>query len=91
MISIIRELDVSGIVLPHELELLNASYLNSIRDFFVNVAHHRKKPSEFTDHFDIWLRQLELFVLDRTKPRTFDDIKVIDKIIHEGEKNGAEQ
>ncbi len=85
VVATLRQLDGSGRVLPAPLEKRNADDWTEIRDYFVSVAHHRKTTTQ--DDFSAWLDALERFLLDRLRPRTFDDLVGIDKIIEEGEGN----
>ena len=56
-----------------------------IRDFFVAVCHHNKQAEE--GEFGQYLDELERFLLDRVRPRTFDDFSAIDRLIEEGESD----
>lgn len=83
----LKRLDSSRRALPASLEELNIQEWGKIRDFFVDVAHHRK-PDTTEEEFNQWLDALEIFLLDRLRPRTFADIESIDEIIKEGESDG---
>lgn len=77
-------LDPSGSSLPEPLAALNVETWENIRDFFVDVAHHRR-PNTTGNEFSRWLDALERFLVDRLRPRTFPDLDAIDRIIREGE------
>lgn len=79
----LRRLDGSGRTLPVPLENLNVDAWDKIRDFFVGVAHHRRKATQ--PEFAQWLDALERFLLDHLRPRSFADLDVIDEIVREGE------
>ena len=54
-------------------------------DYFVPIAHHA--PVSTLEDFKAWLDVLERFLLDRLKPRTFEDLAKIKEIIEEGESD----
>ena len=74
-------LDGSGRSLPAPLAELNVDAWTTIRDFFVNVAHHRHDTTN--EDFSAWLDALERFLLDRLLPRTFEDFAEIDALLKE--------
>ena len=79
----LRKLDPSGRELPSPLQDLNVARWVKIRDFFVGVAHHKKSTTG--EEFASWLWALEDLLLNQLRPRTFEDLDAIDKIIQEGE------
>jgi hypothetical protein len=81
--TILRRLNGSGHTLPTPLEDLEVQRWMRIRDYFLAVAHHGKQVTQ--DEFERWLDALEMFLLDRMRPRTFADFDAIDDIIKEGE------
>ncbi len=81
--TILQRLNGSDHTLPAALEDLEIDRWMRIRDFFQAVAHHRKQVTQ--DEFERWLGALEMFLLDRLRPRTFADFDAIDDIIKEGE------
>jgi hypothetical protein len=83
--SILVELDGSSRGLPKPLALLNVKFWEEHRDYFQSVAHHRRDAVE--EEFLQWLGSLELFLLDKLKPRTFDDFDEIDTILEEVGEN----
>ena len=80
-----RQLDGTKQSLPEPLQDVNISHWQEIREFFVNVAHHRKKTDD--NEFQGRLESLETFLLDRLNPRTFADIDEIDALIDQGKGN----
>jgi hypothetical protein len=78
----LRGLDGSGRPLPGPLEKLNIQAWSEMRDFFQAVSHHGKQPT--LEEYDSWLDPLERFLLDRLRPRTFEDTAAIDEILREG-------
>jgi len=79
--GVLVRLDGSGRALPASLASLNLDAWEKMRDFFVNVAHHRKPGDE--EEFRLWLDALERFLLDRLVPRTFEDFADIDALLGE--------
>lgn len=79
--GVLNRLDGSGRTLPKPLASLNVDAWDQKRDFFQSVAHHRHKGDE--REFRQWLDALEQFLLDRLKPRTFDDFAEIDTLLEE--------
>jgi len=80
---LLRELDPTGQPLPEPIEGLRVREWLNYRDYFVRAAHHGPEP-DVTD-FDSWLAALDGFLLDRFRPRTFEDQERLDQIISEGE------
>lgn len=78
-IEVIRTTDPSYISMPQQLEKLEAEKWIAFHGFFDGVSHHQKNPTN--DEFNSWVEHFESFLLDRLRPRTFDDQKKIDKII----------
>ena len=85
MTRVIRGLDPSGRSLPPPIEKLHVDEWVEYHDYFNDVAHHRITPT--SEDFELWLGALESFLLDRLRPRTFEDLEIIDLIIKEGEGN----
>jgi hypothetical protein len=80
----IQQLDPSRRSLPRPIEDLRAKEWMRIRQFFVDATHHGKCSR---DDFDNWLDVLETFVLNLTRPRTFENADAIDALIREGESD----
>ena len=55
-------------------------------DYFVKIAHHEDIYD--LDNYYLYLDSFELFLLDKLKPRTFEKLDKIDKLIAEGEQRG---
>jgi hypothetical protein len=75
----LTRLDSSGRSLPPRLQDLNVQTWMEIRDYFIDVCHHRRSADR--PEFDSWLEAFELFLLDRLRPRTFEDFDDIDAVI----------
>lgn len=78
----VTRFDPSNRLLPQRIEERHAEEWMDIRDFFVRSAHH--SPCS-VDDFDRWYNAFENFMLDRVRPRTFDNADKIDALIREGE------
>lgn len=81
----LRAMDASGRYMPQPIEELRISHWGVCNDFFQGVSHHRKTCTEL--EFNAWLDDLERFLLDHLRPRTFEDFSSLDKIIAEGEQD----
>jgi hypothetical protein len=75
----LRGLDGSGRPLPDPLEKLNIQAWGAMRDFFQAVSHHGRYPT--LEEYNSWLDALERFLLDRLRPRTFEDTAILDEIL----------
>jgi hypothetical protein len=78
----ISKFDPSGRSLPTPIEELHAQEWMKIRDFFVGSAHHHACT---TAEFDTWYNAFENFMLNRLRPRTFENADKLDALIQEGE------
>lgn len=74
-------LDPSGLVFPPPLVDNSWRQWRKIRDYFVNVSHHRRDTS--LDTLREQTERLENFLADRLLPRTSAELDVIDAIIEE--------
>jgi hypothetical protein len=74
--------DSSGRDLPRPIEELHAEEWMKIRQFFIDSAHH--DPCSISA-FDTYYSAFETFMLNRLRPRTFDNADKIDALIREGE------
>lgn len=81
----VRRLDPLGRALPTPIEKLRIKEWQECNGFFQGVSHHTKPCTD--DELHQWLDVLERFLLDRLRPRTFDDFSEIDKLIEEGERD----
>lgn len=79
----LRGLDVTGRSLPTPIEELHIKHWGLCTDFFQSVSHHGHVCLQ--GEFAIWLNDLERFLLDRMRPRTFETFSALDEIIAEGE------
>jgi hypothetical protein len=83
--KVLRSLDPINRPLPAPIEQLRIEEWDKCHNYFEGVSHHTilLPPEDFTS----WLAVLERFLLDRLRPRTFEDHTEIDRIISEGEAN----
>lgn len=82
-VSVLRGLDPSGRPLPSAIEALRIDEWDVLNRYFQGVAHHNETAR--VDEFDGYVEQLESFILDRLRPRTFEDHAALDEIIREVE------
>jgi hypothetical protein len=80
----IRALDVSGRPLPSWIEDTHVMLWDKLRDYFVLVCHHDRETDE--DEFSAVVHTLEVFVLERLKPRTYEEQATLDQLIAEAER-----
>lgn len=81
-LATIRQLDVAHDELPSWIENAFVVQWASLRDYFVGVSHRRGTDrAEFLAALDVF----EKFVLERLRPRTFEDQRVLDEAIAEAE------
>lgn len=78
----LRESDGDGRLLPAHLEEQNIKTWKDLRDYFVDIAHH--KPTTHTEFMDS-LEAFERFIIEKLHPETTADFEQIDKLIEEGE------
>ena len=83
--DVLRKLDPLKIPLPDPIESLRIREWIEIKEFFINVSHHRQ-DTELSE-FKKWLYALERILLDFLYPRVTEDAREIDKIIEEVEAN----
>ena len=83
--KILRSLDPMDRPLPTPIEQLRIEEWDKCHDYFEGVSHHTILSS--SEKFTPWLVALERFLLDRLRPRTFEDHSELDRIIREGEGN----
>ncbi len=81
--KVLRSLDPQGLSLPTPIEQLRIEEWEQCRDYFERVSHHDILP--LREDLLLWITTLERFLLDRLRPRTFEDFTAIDRIIDEGE------
>lgn len=77
----LTRLDGSGRQLPGRLAELNVDVWQETHDYFQSVAHHRRLGTD--EEMRQWLDALERFLLDRLKPRTYEDLEEIDALLAE--------
>ena len=83
--QMLKGLDPSPFGLPDNLGEIRVVEWNAYFDFFVEVSHHKKLSS--SDDFERIKYHCEKFLLDRLKPRTFENEQKISSLIKEGEEN----
>ena len=79
----LRELDPLEQPLPASIEELRIEEWDVCHNFFQKVSHHNASSSH--NEFSGFLSAFEIFLLDRLRPRKFEDHAEIDRIISEGE------
>lgn len=82
--KIVVAFDPTGRPLPAQLLKLHVARLFKYQKHLESLVHHGSQSST-PDQFRRWLESLEQFLLDRLRPRTFDDHDMIDRLIREGE------
>lgn len=80
--SMLRKMDPAARPMPFPIEDLRVNEWMTCHDFFANSAHHTQNSA---GDFEGWLDVLERFLLDRMRPRTFDNADALDDLIREGE------
>jgi hypothetical protein len=80
--DLLARLDGTGRELPDSLSSLNVQAWQLMKDYFQSVSHHRKTADE--KDFLHWIDATEKFLLDRLRPRTFEDFSAIDSLLEEG-------
>ncbi len=85
IVLILRGLDPSGQSLPPLIEDRHVHEWKDCHEFFEAVAHHGKQcpEEELRAKTDV----VERLLLDRLRPRTFEDFTALEAIIEEGEKD----
>jgi hypothetical protein len=83
----LASLDPSGRPLPPPLQDRNVDVWTDMREFFQDVAHHRVQCTP--EQFGQWMEALELFLLERLQPRTFDDFGEIDQVLGQAARGGT--
>jgi hypothetical protein len=81
---LIRELDVSKRLLPPSIEREHYKEWRDLNDYFQAVAHHLHDTND--TEFGARLYAFESFILDKIRPSTAADQKVLDDIIAEAER-----
>jgi hypothetical protein len=76
----LKSIDPHPVDLPTHVRETHASVLVDLDRYFTDVSHHRR-----TDEQELLQRlaALESFLLDRLRPRTFDDFAEIDRLLGE--------
>jgi len=82
-VGLFRRLDPRGLPLPDVIEDSWVKQWDDLNGFFQGVAHHTRATS--VDEFSARLAHLEQFLVDRLRPRTFEDHTALDQLIREGE------
>jgi hypothetical protein len=75
----VRGLDLNPIKLPPQIESLHVQQWREIEGFFIGVSHHTRKTDD--EEFSQYVASLARFILERLRPRTFDDFAAIDKLL----------
>jgi hypothetical protein len=72
--------------LPSVIMNLRVQEFQSLRQYFEDVAHHHSVPSSEAD-FLSYVTALEIFLIERLRPRASENFAEIQKLIDEGEAN----
>jgi hypothetical protein len=75
----VSRLDLNPLKLPPPIQDLHVSEWSTIEGFFIGVAHHTKATDD--DEIKQYFAALERFLLDRLRPRTFEDFAAIDELL----------
>jgi hypothetical protein len=78
----VSRLDLNPLKLPPPIQNLHVSEWSTIEGYFIGVAHHTKTTDD--DEIERYLAALERFLLDRLRPRTFEDFAAIDELLGKG-------
>lgn len=78
----VSRLDLNPLKLPPPIQELHVSEWTAIEGFFIGVSHHTKTTDD--DEFEGYLAALDRFLLDRLRPRTFEDFAAIDDLLGKG-------
>lgn len=79
--KLLNKLDPYKLGLPKKIEDLRIREWLEIREFFNNVAHHRRKTEKV--EFYQWLNAFDRILLDYFKPKTFEEMNEIEEIVKE--------
>ena len=77
--TLFRHWELAHDHLPPNLENRTLHIWRNLNRFFIDVSHHRKTTN--LNEFNDYLEQLEMILLDRFYPQTFDDFGEINKIV----------
>src|SRR5690606_7524699 len=75
----VRGLDLNPVKLPPPIESLHVEQWHEIEGFFIGVSHHTRSTND--EELAQYTAALERFVLERLRPRTFDDFSAIDALL----------
>lgn len=75
----VSRLDLNPLKLSPQIQDLHVSEWSTIEGFFIGVAHHTKTTND--EEMEQYLAALDRFLLDRLRPRTFDDFAAIDELL----------
>lgn len=78
-IAAVSRLDLNPLKLPPPIQELHVSVWSAIEGFFIGVAHHTKATDD--DEIEQYFAALDRFLLDRLRPRTFEDFAAIDALL----------
>lgn len=78
----VRGLDLNPIKLPPPIESLHVQQWREFEGFFIGVSHHTRTTND--KEFAQYVAAFERFLLERLRPRTFDDFAAIDELLAGG-------
>lgn len=83
--ELLSRLDHRKLPVPSSIRELRVDEWDQCHRYFEGVSHHTLTTSD--GDFDDWAAVLEEFLLDRLRPRTYEDRKVLRDIIGEAEND----
>jgi hypothetical protein len=72
--------------LPPVILDLRIQEFRTLSDYFQAIAHHNRRPASDAE-FRSYVEALEMFLLDRLRPRAGDNFSEIERLIQEGESH----
>ncbi|GER78876.1 conserved hypothetical protein [Candidatus Denitrolinea symbiosum] len=81
----LRKLDPAPVNLPSHIEQEHWQEWQALYSYFAAVAHHEKHVN--MEEFQSQVNRLEIYLVTRLRPRTFEDIKDIENLIRRAEGN----
>jgi hypothetical protein len=81
--KVLRSLDLAGVALPEAVERIQIDEWHDMHGYFQGVAHHNNGAP--TREFENYLQGFEVFILDRLRPKIFDDQAKLQNLIEEAE------
>ena len=83
--AFITTLDPASGRLPEELQDSNVQRVKKMSEYFNIISHHGKTAD--ASEFEAAVNEFEHFLLERLRPRTFEDVDDLDALIKKAETN----